>query len=188
MRIFRHHGKRGRMWKRGSGWPADRGNYCRFTLYKENKDTMDTVNLLAKLLKMKTGAFTYAGTKDRRAVTVQQVSVYRVEAKRLQSLNKTLRNIVLGDFQYCTEPLRLGDLSGNNFVITLRNVTGQKDQIQQAMDSFKNIGFINYFGLQRFGNSSIPTHTIGKYMWSNKSRRFFILAMFIKSLVTRGCW
>ena len=30
-------------------WPADRGDYCHFVLYKENKDTSEAVNQLAKL-------------------------------------------------------------------------------------------------------------------------------------------
>ena len=162
VRVFRHQGKKNRGERRGSGWPENRGNYCRFSLYKENKDTMDAINLISKLMRMKAGAFTYAGTKDRRAVTVQQISVYRVEAERLQALNKTLRNIVLGDFRYCSDLLRLGDLSGNHFVVTLRNVTGQAEQIETAMESFQKVGFINYFGLQRFGNSPISTHQVGK--------------------------
>ena len=43
---------------------------------------MDAVNLLAKMLRMKTGAFTYAGTKDKRAKTCQLISVYRWEIEK----------------------------------------------------------------------------------------------------------
>jgi len=32
-------------------WPRGRGDYCKFVLYKENKDTMEAVGLLAKILK-----------------------------------------------------------------------------------------------------------------------------------------
>jgi len=32
-------------------WPKGRGDYCRFVLYKENKDTMDAVGLIAKNLR-----------------------------------------------------------------------------------------------------------------------------------------
>ena len=35
--------------------------------------------------------------------------------------------------------------------------------IANGIDSLSNKGFINYFGLQRFGNcAEIPTHAIGK--------------------------
>ena len=42
-----------------------------FTLAKEGKDTMEGIALLAKLLQRKPKLFSYAGTKDRRAVTYQ---------------------------------------------------------------------------------------------------------------------
>lgn len=122
---------------------------------------MDAINLLSKLLRIKAGSFGYAGTKDRRAVTTQKVSVYRVKVEQLQELNTSLRNICLGNFQYCKEPLKLGSLSGNHFVITLRNVVGDHGEIEESLKSLKINGFINYFGLQRFGTTSVPTHKIG---------------------------
>ncbi len=30
------------------------------------------------------------------------------------------------------------------------------------MEAIKKSGFINYFGMQRFGTHSVPTHEIGK--------------------------
>lgn len=156
--------------RRQISWSHE-GNYCFFVLYKENKDTMDAINLLAKLLKLNTKSFAYAGTKDRRAVTVQQVSAYKVSAERLHGLNNTLKNLCLGNFRYAKEPLQLGDLSGNHFVITLRNVIGRDEDIADAMLSLKNNGFINYYGLQRFGSTSIPTHHIGQL--AKKSMRFY---------------
>ncbi|OWK06724.1 PUS7, partial [Cervus elaphus hippelaphus] len=35
---------------RKHSWPKSRGSYCHFVLYKENKDTMDAINLLSKYL------------------------------------------------------------------------------------------------------------------------------------------
>ena len=32
-------------------WPKGRGEYCQFVLYKENRDTMEAVSLLARLLR-----------------------------------------------------------------------------------------------------------------------------------------
>ncbi len=43
------------------------------------------------------------------------------------------------------------------------------ENIIKCIESFKNNGFINYFGLQRFGNSiEAPTHQIGKLLIQNK--------------------
>ena len=44
-------------------WPAGAGEYCKFLLYKENKGTMDAVELLSKFTKTKSFRFGYAGTK-----------------------------------------------------------------------------------------------------------------------------
>jgi tRNA pseudouridine13 synthase len=101
-------------------WPSTRGDYTHFLLYKENKDTADAIGLLAKFLNVKSSYFTYAGNKDRRAITVQQMSVYRVMAEKLSQLNKNLRDIRVGNFRYEKEPLRLGQLWGNRFTILLR--------------------------------------------------------------------
>lgn len=129
---------------------------------------MDAINLLSKLLKIKTGVFGYAGTKDRRAVTTQWISAYRVRAEQLQSLNSSLRNLCLGNFKYCKEPLKLGSLSGNHFVITLRSIVGDHSKIEESLQSLKVNGFINYFGLQRFGTTSVSTHAIGLALLQSK--------------------
>ena len=44
-----------------------------------------------------------------------------------------------------------------------RNVTGSPEQIEQAMTSLQTHGFINYYGMQRFGTTCVPTHHIGRW-------------------------
>ena len=83
-------------------WPRERGSYCRFVLYKENKDTMDAVNIMSRLLKLKSSCFHYAGTKDKRAITSQLLTAFKVTAEKLQTLNPKLRNIQLGNFKSVT--------------------------------------------------------------------------------------
>lgn len=145
-----------------SSWPRDRGNYCKFVLYKENKDTMDAINLIAKKLRIKPGQFQYSGTKDRRAKTSQHITVFRTPIKRLYELNKDLKNLCLGNFSYVDECLKLGQLLGNRFIIVLRNVSGDDEQVTQALESLKEKGFTNYYGMQRFGTTSIPTYHVGR--------------------------
>ena len=33
--------------------------------------------------------------------------------------------------------------------------------IESSLTTLQNTGFINFYGMQRFGNSSVPTHAIG---------------------------
>lgn len=152
---------------RKHSWPKSRGSYCHFVLYKENKDTMDAINVLSKYLRVKPNIFSYMGTKDKRAITVQEIAVLKITAQRLAHLNKCLMNFKLGNFSYQKNPLKLGELQGNQFTVVLRNITGTDAQVQQAMNSLKEIGFINYYGMQRFGTTAVPTYQVGRAILQN---------------------
>ncbi|KAF0455062.1 tRNA pseudouridine synthase D [Gigaspora margarita] len=149
-------------------WEAMGGSFCRFVLYKENRDTMEAINLLCKRMKVHSRVFSYAGTKDRRAITVQKVTASKIKAERLLGLNARLHDMKLGNFEYVKEGLKLGDLKGNHFVITLRNVQVESEEIiNKTMNVLKEHGFINYFGMQRFGTSSVSTYEIGRALLQN---------------------
>lgn len=107
--------------------------------------------------------------KDKRAKTTQWVSVPKVPPARLLMKTKPMRNIKIGNICFKDQPLKLGKLRGNRFRIALRNVTADDNIINNAMESVKNRGFINYYGLQRFGNDKqVPTFLIGaKLMQGN---------------------
>ncbi|XP_019419352.1 PREDICTED: multisubstrate pseudouridine synthase 7 [Lupinus angustifolius] len=148
---------------RGSeDWPENVGKFLRFNLYKENKDTQEALGVIGNMLSVQPRSFGFAGTKDKRAVTTQRVTVYKKQASKLASLNKRLIGIKVGDFCYVNEGLLLGQLWGNRFTITLRGIVSDtEDTIKASADALGKRGFINYFGLQRFGSGSVPTHLIG---------------------------
>ncbi|EER99758.1 hypothetical protein BDA96_02G406400 [Sorghum bicolor] len=148
---------------RGStSWPYHLGKFLRFNLYKENKDTQEALGVIGKMLGVQPRSFGFAGTKDKRAVTTQQVTLFKVHASRLAALNSKLAGIRVGDFSYVKEGLTLGQLRGNRFAITLRNVIAESDDvINAAVNGLSKNGFINYYGLQRFGSGSVPTHFVG---------------------------
>jgi tRNA pseudouridine13 synthase len=161
--------------KGGQGWEELGGEYLHFNLYKENKDTMEVVGFLGSKLNSGAKAFGFAGTKDRRACTVQRVCVKRQTAERMYNFNKVLYNSVMGDWEYSPNNLTLGDLKGNEFTITLRNCHFQGEEgmnfmqrrmladtvISKAISDFSEKGFINYYGLQRFGSFAASTDAIG---------------------------
>lgn len=160
------------------GWDELGGEHLHFTLYKENKDTMEVLTFLASQIKAHPKMFQMAGTKDRRGVTAQRVSAFRTTKERLAGFNSRLRQAVLGGFEYQQKGLELGELQGNEFTITLRDCkvpgtegmdAGQKLEltkttITKAMDLFQIRGFVNYYGLQRFGSFTTSTDEIGKRM------------------------
>ena len=145
-------------------------NYLHFTVYKENRETMEVASTLAKFLRIPSRSIRYAGTKDRRGITCQRFCIHRGKVARVSSVNKGLRNIVLGGFAYEDYALGLGDLSGNEFIITIRDVRASNSNeqvekiIQDSFDSLRNKGFINYYGMQRFGTFSVSTHVVGIHL------------------------
>jgi tRNA pseudouridine13 synthase len=157
------------------GWEELGGQHLHFTLEKKNKDTMEVLSYIARMLKIKPKEFSFAGTKDRRAVTVQRVSVFRQYSKGLARFNSSLRDARIGNFEYKKNRLELGELGGNQFTITLRdcqfpNEAGLDEEgrlelgctlVGNAVKYLQTNGFINYFGLQRFGTFGIGTHQIG---------------------------
>jgi len=43
-------------------------------------------------------------------------------------------------------------------------VTGSDELIDVAMKSLRDVGFINYYGMQRFGTTRVTTHDIGRFV------------------------
>ncbi|WPH03358.1 tRNA pseudouridine synthase D [Acrodontium crateriforme] len=159
-------------------WDELGGEYLHFTLHKENKDTMEVLVFMGTQLKIPAKNFQFAGTKDRRGVTVQRVAIFRVEAHRIANLNKLAKGWRAGGFKYEKHGLELGELTGNEFTLTLRDCHFPNDQslniqarfeqaktlLHDAAESFRARGFLNYYGLQRFGSFSIGTHEVGMKM------------------------
>ncbi|KAH0443544.1 pseudouridine synthase [Colletotrichum camelliae] len=152
------------------------GEYLHFTLYKENRDTMDATNQIARALRVKPQSIGTAGTKDRRAATTQRCSVRHVRADNLMRANSRLKGVTTGDYIYATTPIHLGAHTGNEFVIALKDcaVAGSPDlphderqskieaSVKAAMESMHSRGWINYFGHQRFGTHAVGTHEVGR--------------------------
>lgn len=142
-------------------------NFLHFTVYKENRETMEVAGTISKFLRIQSKNIRFAGTKDRRGVTCQRFAIFKGKVVRVSQLNKGLKNVVLGGFSYEDHNLDLGDLKGNEFIITIRNVKplipGQDvdEVIKSGFSTLKEQGFINYYGMQRFGTFSVSTHIYG---------------------------
>ncbi|KAF7542558.1 hypothetical protein G7Z17_g11459 [Cylindrodendrum hubeiense] len=174
---------RGSRANRGNREEKPAGEYLHFTLFKENRDTMDAVNQVSRFLKAKPQSIGYAGTKDRRASTVQRCSVRHMRSRNLAGINGRLWGVSTGDYEYHDKPVYLGQLLGNEFVIAIKNceTTGEskdepvaqrveklKANVESAVAHMSEHGWINYFGHQRFGTHEIGTHEIGKLILGDK--------------------
>lgn len=143
-------------------WPRDRPKYLQFTLYKEGMDQHQVLSLIGRNLRIK-DKFGLCGTKDKRGRTTQKVTIPFVTPKRLTGALKKLRltSVALGDFEYVKTGLELGQSDGNRFSVVLRDVKAEDDIIEKAVTAWREKGFVNYFGLQRFGTASVKTSAVG---------------------------
>lgn len=130
--------------------------YTHFTLIKNDWETIRALNRLRRPLKISLKRLGLSGMKDKRAVTAQRVSVWKVDIKRLMRLK--IKDIILKDFQYANTRITLGDASGNRFTIIIRNITTPRQKIKAILSGFKfqiaSKGIPNLYGSQRLGGNN----------------------------------
>ncbi|MFW9892683.1 MAG: tRNA pseudouridine(13) synthase TruD [Candidatus Thorarchaeota archaeon] len=139
---------------------GERSRFLTFTVQKMGLATMDISNILAASLKISRNYVTYAGLKDKRAITVQTMSVPSRADEILPSLQ--LSRIAIRDIRYTRKPIQIGDLWGNRFTILLRNIDTEGDSALDVIMEIQNTPLLNYFGIQRFGLTRPYTHLVGK--------------------------
>ncbi|KAF4315196.1 hypothetical protein BBO99_00009548 [Phytophthora kernoviae] len=157
-------------------WPVGQPDYLQFTLYKRNKDTSAVINQLASMLKISPALFSYADVKEKRGITTQLCTVYRVPKDRAQvvfrpggSRRLEDQQYLVGDLRYASRKLELGDCAGNRIAMVVRSLPEDEKKlpesaVRKAVRSWEIHGFINFFGLQRFGNASTSYHLLGRSM------------------------
>ena len=142
---------------------GDEGPYLICRLTKKNWETQRAVKELARALGISHRRISWAGTKDRRAVTTQYISLYQVSPEDLGQV--TLRDLSIEAVGQSRAPLSLGDLEGNRFAITIRDCRADGLATQAAEVSAAALsGFPNYFGIQRFGGLRPVTHKVGLHI------------------------
>ncbi|HAT6832343.1 TPA: tRNA pseudouridine(13) synthase TruD [Legionella pneumophila] len=126
------------------------GEHIVLKIEKRGLTTEEVVKSLARLINKPVKLISHAGLKDKQALTTQWLSVHApgeiidgietLEAPGWRILECTRHN----------KKLKPGFLSGNHFIITLRNVSDESDLIHR-IEQIKFKGVPNYFGEQRFG-------------------------------------
>ncbi len=136
---------------------------CRLT--KKNWEHQHAIKEIAKHLGLSHRRIGWAGTKDRRAITTQLISIYKGEPEAVG--NVRLKDIALEIVGQRNTQLSLGDLQGNEFDIVIRECTaaGLKEKVREITADLAH-GVPNYYGLQRFGAIRPVTHRVGECILS----------------------
>jgi tRNA pseudouridine13 synthase len=150
-------------------WPKHCPDYLHFTVMKENIDTMNCVHLLGKQMRINnTDIIKFNGTKDKRGITTQRISIYHSKPSYFQRINEYIFPpfVRCGNFQYSASPCSLGSLNGNRFELVIRKISSSltQESVETIISTIVPDGFMNYFGLQRFGKGGCLTHHIGCFL------------------------
>ncbi|MCW6168315.1 MAG: tRNA pseudouridine(13) synthase TruD [Thermoplasmatales archaeon] len=135
------------------------GKYTALKIQLKNWDTNRFISFLARRLQISKKRITYAGTKDKRAITTQYFTVNGT----IDQSSVELRDCNVLEIFKCNRMLKLGDLRGNTFTINIHYDENDREKILRIYDEvLQNGGFPNFFGLQRFGEIRTNTHKIGR--------------------------
>jgi tRNA pseudouridine13 synthase len=137
------------------------GEYTHFTLEKKNWDTMRAAKAISRACGVSHKRMKYAGTKDRRSISTQRMSIWNVPPERLEKVN--IKDLTLRDFSTSDEPVNLGTLQGNRFTIILKGVSEDADEKVDKIVKELDGKAPNFYGTQRFGNR-LNNHWIGKHI------------------------
>merc|ERR1719411_1401043 len=110
-------------------------------------DTMHVLGQLSRELRLANIQIKCAGTKDKRSISTQKITIKYVTAEKLSRAIKGINDwqcqrynakgptVNVGNFRYVNEGIDLGDLKGNKFTIVLRNVSEPQDTIDAALSA-----------------------------------------------------
>lgn len=127
------------------------GEHCCLRIKKSGLNTDDVAKCLAQVAGVSRQDVSYAGMKDKQAVTTQWFSVHlpgkadpdwrTIESDEIEILATQRHN----------KKIKRGSLRGNYFQITLRDCEGAQSDFLERLDLISTCGVPNYFGEQRFG-------------------------------------
>lgn len=126
------------------------GEFVAVKVRKTDCNTLFVGEQLAKFAGISARNMSYAGLKDRKAVTEQWFSLQMPGQPTPDFSQFSLEGVEILDVTRHQRKIRIGSLQGNHFEILLRNVE-ETDELKVRLDFLAKNGFPNYFTEQRFG-------------------------------------
>ena len=133
------------------GYPYDgEGEQLLVRIRKIGCNTRFVAEAIAKFLGVHQRDLSYAGMKDRHAVT-EQTLCFRVPGTAMPNLaGFQLEGVEILQVIRHKRKLRTGALAGNAFRLVVRQVS-DRAQVESRLQRIQQQGVPNYFGEQRFG-------------------------------------
>lgn len=137
--------------------PTGEGEHIYLWVRKQGLNTAFVAEHIAKFCRLPLRAVTYAGRKDKHAVTEQWFSVHKPGKMEYDWTTLALDGLDVLSAQRHNKKLRTGVLKSNEFRLIIRNLTGTSG-IEEQIQRIAKFGVPNYFGPQRFGSSLHHPH------------------------------
>ncbi|WMY76646.1 tRNA pseudouridine(13) synthase TruD [Buttiauxella selenatireducens] len=160
--------------------PDGEGEHLLLRILKNGCNTRFVADALAKFLKVHAREVSFAGQKDKHAVTEQWFCV-RLPGKEMPDMSAfQLEGCQVLEYARHKRKLRLGALKGNSFTLVLRDVS-DRAEMEQRLNAVLHHGVPNYFGSQRFGLGGNNLHQAVRWAQSNapirdRNKRSFYLS------------
>jgi tRNA pseudouridine13 synthase len=181
--------------------PDGAGEHVWLWIRKRGENTLYVAEQLSTLAGVHPRQVSFAGLKDRHAVTEQWFSV-QLPGKD-EPCWETMNSETLTILRHArhSRKLRRGALKGNTFSITVRTIEGNRDELDQRLTVIAREGVPNYFGEQRFGRDGSNLHTADSLFNNPRLRlsrnkrsltlsaaRSFLFNQVLSARVTAGNW
>jgi tRNA pseudouridine13 synthase len=146
---------------------GDSGKHLILELTKTNWDMHHLVRDMSRKLGISQKRIGFAGTKDKRAKTTQKISIYDMSEEDIE--NFYLKDVELKVIGRSVRSIGLGDLYGNEFSITIRDIDIEPEELNTTLEAATREiaeygGVPNFFGIQRFGAVRPVTHLVGEHL------------------------
>ena len=144
---------------------GESGGFQVVRVRKDNWETHHLIRDMSRQLGISDERISIAGTKDKRAITTQMMSIYGISQDDLKKI--ALPRVEITPVGRTSRPVSLGDLKGNNFDIRISEIRIDKAATELGSGTISAEiaalgGVPNFFGYQRFGIRRPITHLIGE--------------------------
>ena len=185
--------------------PSGSGEHVWLKIKKSGENTDWVAKNLAQIAGVPRRDVSYAGMKDRNAVTTQWFSV-QMPGREAPDWQTALNNKNLDSIQVLEEcrhdrKLKRGALKGNQFKLTLRDFQGEETELAESIQRIKEQGVPNYYGVQRFGHGGFNVNKAeqwfsGEFKVKDRNKRSIYLSAarswifnhILSARVAEGSW
>ena len=135
--------------------PDGTGQHALLRIRKRNCNTEWLARQIARIAGVHVAQVSYAGQKDRYAVTTQWFSVDLAGQQEPDWTLLETPDIRVLEVTRHRRKVRRGALQGNRFVLRIRDIVGDRQALEARFQQIRNNGVPNYFGRQRFGHDNL---------------------------------